>query len=141
MKDTVKYGQELLDIEIPDGIDLSVLLPREIDAGPAGEEEIVRNALAAPIGSGRVRDEIKPGDKVCILTNDITRLTRSHIYIPILVAELNQAGIPDQDITILFANGMHSGMGEAGMISLITEDIYRRVHVFQHNCEDRKSVV
>lgn len=27
MKDTVKYGHELLDIEIPDGIDLSVLLP------------------------------------------------------------------------------------------------------------------
>ncbi len=135
MKDSVKYGRERLEIEIPDGVDVTVMLPKEIKATGSTEEEIVQNALSSPIGSGKVGDEIKPGDKVCVLTNDITRLTRSHIYIPILVEELNRAGVPDEDITILFANGMHSGMSEEGMISLITEDIYRRVHVFQHNCE------
>ena len=96
----------------------------------------MEDALAHPIGAGLLAEEIHAGDTVCILTNDITRLTRSHIYIPILVRELNKAGVPDGDITILFANGMHSAMTEEQMCSLITEDIYRRVTVVQHDCEE-----
>ena len=95
----------------------------------------MEDALAHPIGAGLLAEEIHAGDTVCILTNDITRLTRSHIYIPILVRELNKAGVPDGDITILFANGMHSAMTEEQMCSLITEDIYRRVTVVQNDCE------
>ena len=136
MKDKVKYGHELLDIEIPEGTDLSILLPKQHPTGVRSEEEIVEDALAHPIGAGLLAEEIHAGDTVCILTNDITRLTRSHIYIPILVRELNKAGVPDGDITILFANGMHSAMTEEQMCSLITEDIYRRVTVVQHDCEE-----
>ncbi len=96
----------------------------------------MEDALAHPIGAGLLAEEIHAGDTVCILTNDITRLTRSHIYIPILVRELNKAGVSDGDITILFANGMHSAMTVEQMCSLITEDIYRRVTVVQHDCEE-----
>ena len=134
MRDQVKYGQELLDIEIPEGLDVKVMLPKEVEARELTEEQIVREALNHPIGSGFLKDEIKKGDKVCVLTNDITRLTRSHIYIPILVEELNRCGVTDDEITILFANGMHSAMSKEQMISLITEDIFNRVHVYQHDC-------
>lgn len=134
MKDQVKYGKELLELEIPDGVDLTVMRPREEAAAVLSEEAVVRAALLHPVGSGHLNQEIRPGDSVCILTNDITRLTRSHIYIPILVEELNRIGVPDQDITLLFANGMHSAMTEEQMVSLITEDIYRRVRVVQHDC-------
>ncbi|MCI8269423.1 MAG: nickel-dependent lactate racemase [Lachnospiraceae bacterium] len=134
MKDKIKYGSELLDIEIPEGVDLKIMLPKEQEGSGLTEGEIIEEALMHPIGSGFLSDEIKAGDKVCILTNDITRLTRSHIYIPILVNKLNQCGIPDEDITILFANGMHSNMSQEQMIQLITEEIYHRVHVEQHDC-------
>lgn len=134
MKDKIKYGNEQLEIEIPDSVHVTVMLPKEHEEKTVTEEQIVLDALKHPIGSGPLGDEVKKGDRVCILTNDITRLTRSHIYIPILVNELNNIGIPDEDITILFANGMHSGMSEEQMISLITEDVYRRVKVCQHDC-------
>lgn len=136
MKDKIKYGSEMLDIEIPEGTDVQVMLPKESPNDGRSEEQIIRDALVNPIGSGMLGDEVKKGDKVCILTNDITRLTRSHVYIPILVSELNKCGVPDDDITILFANGMHSEMTEEQMKSLITEEIYGRVHVYQHNCVD-----
>ncbi|MGN0659326.1 MAG: nickel-dependent lactate racemase [Emergencia sp.] len=140
MKDKIKYGHQLLDIEIPEKGHLEIMLPRE-DQVTAGEEEIVREALKHPVGTGLLEEEVRAGDKVCILTNDITRLTRSQVYIPVLVEELNKAGVPDEDITILFANGMHSGMSEEQMIELITEDIYRRVNVFQHDCVDSPCVL
>ena len=40
MKDKVKYGHELLDIEIPEGTDLSILLPKQHPTGVRSEEEI-----------------------------------------------------------------------------------------------------
>lgn len=134
MKDKIKFGSELLDIEISDGTDIEIMLPKEQEKREITEDAIVWEALKNPIGSGSLAAEIKRGDRVCILTNDITRLTRSHIYIPILVEELNKIGIPDQDITILFANGMHSGMSEEQMTDLITREVYERVQVYQHDC-------
>ena len=136
MKDKIKYGTEMLTIEIPDDAALKVMLPKEVEHDGRSEEQIVRDAIFHPIGCGLLGDEIKKGDQVCILTNDITRLTRSHIYIPILVKELNLCGVPDDDITILFANGMHSGMSEAQMKQLLTEEIYDRVKVYQHDCNN-----
>lgn len=134
MNDKIKYGKEYLDIEIPDNVNIEIMLPKEYEGNGLTEEQIVEKALEHPIGSGFLGDEIKAGDKVCILTNDITRLTRSQIYIPILVNELNKCGVSDDDITILFANGMHSGMSLEQMHQLITEKIYNRVHVYQHDC-------
>lgn len=140
MEDKVKFGREYLPISIPAYYSVDTMLPREIES-LAGEAELVRMALDNPIGTGRLCDVIDADDKVCILTNDITRLTRSQIYIPILVDELNRCGVSDDRITILFANGMHSGMSEEEMISLITEDIYRRVNVYQHNCKSDEFVL
>ena len=52
MKGKVKYGHELLDIEIPEGTDLSILLPKQHPTGVRSEEEIVEDALAHPLGPG-----------------------------------------------------------------------------------------
>ncbi len=112
MKDKVKYGHELLDIEIPKGLTSASCCQSSTPPHSLGGGD--RGGRAGPsIGAGLLAEEIHAGDTVCILTNDITRLTRSHIYIPILVRELNKAGVPDGDITILFADGMHSAMTES----------------------------
>ena len=29
MKDKIKYGNEMLDIEIPEGVDVKIMLPKE----------------------------------------------------------------------------------------------------------------
>ena len=65
--------------------------------------------------------------------NDITRLTKSEVFVPIIIEELNRAGIPDKDITILFANGLHKAMTEGEMQRIIGEEIYGRVNIVQHD--------
>ena len=77
---------------------------------------------------------VKPGSKVCLLVNDITRLTKSDLFVPALVDELNACGIPDSDITVLFANGMHEQMSEADMRRIISDAAYERVNIVQHDC-------
>ena len=82
------------------------LLPRA--AIPAGDETaVVRDALEHPIGTAPLREIVHPGERVAIVVNDITRLTRTDLMLPPIVDTLNAAGIPDRDIFIVFALGIH----------------------------------
>ena len=51
---------------------LGVLEPNAVKADLAGEAA-VRRALAEPIGTPRLRDIVRPGEKIAIVTSDITR--------------------------------------------------------------------
>jgi lactate racemase len=77
-------------------------------ADPAGA--IIRS-LEAPIGALPLHELAKPGDKVAILVGD--RMTdwligaREHLALPIF-DHLNQLGVRDEDITVVYACGMHA---------------------------------
>jgi nickel-dependent lactate racemase len=49
----------------------------------------------------------RPGDKVCIVFTDITRASPDYVLVPPVLAELEAAGIHDEDITLLCGIGLH----------------------------------
>lgn len=101
--------------------------------------EHIEYALDHPIGAGPLEEAVRPGDKVCILISDITR--RWHqpsAYLPILVERLNRAGIPDRDILILCATGTHSRQTREEQVSLVGEELYRRIRFRDHQCDDKE---
>ena len=101
--------------------------------------EHIEYALDHPIGAGPLSEAVHPGDKVCIVISDTTRRWQQpSTYLPILVERLNQAGIPDKDILILCATGTHRQQTEKEHISLVGEDLYRRIQFRDHNCDDKE---
>ena len=101
--------------------------------------EHIEYALDHPIGAGPLSEAVHPGDKVCIVISDTTRRWQQpSTYLPILVERLNQAGIPDKDILILCATGTHRQQTEEEHISLVGEDLYRRIQFRDHNCDDKE---
>ena len=130
----IKYGGQHVQVEIPDRLSPDVILPRHQKSSELSSAEIIRAALDHPIGADTLKNSVKPGSKVCLLVNDITRLTKSDLFVPALVDELNACGIPDSDITVLFANGMHEQMSEADMRRIISDAAYERVNIVQHDC-------
>ena len=72
-KHQMKFDREVVEVEIPDSDLLGILRSREVPCAPT-EEEAVREALANPIGAPRLKDIVRPGEKVCIVTCDTTRL-------------------------------------------------------------------
>jgi nickel-dependent lactate racemase len=84
--------------------------------------------------------DFKPGERVVIVTSDITRYTGSEIYLPLLVDRLNMAGIPDHDIEILIALGIHRKQTEAEHKKILGP-LYRRIKVTDHECDDRGKLV
>lgn len=126
------FGKEQIKLQIPDDRLLKVLSPNETEPGPTGEEE-VRRALHSPIGSAPLGELVSPGQKAVIVTSDITRPMPSYLVLPPVIEELNAGGIPDEDITVVFALGSHRPHTEEEMKHLAGEEIFSRVR-----CVDSK---
>lgn len=106
MKLSFGFGTGTQEVEVPDKNLLGVLHANEVELGLTGEAE-VRRALAEPIGSPRLREIVRPGEKIAIITSDITRPMPTYKVMPALLDELYAAGIQREDITLVFALGSH----------------------------------
>lgn len=137
----MKLGYDRKEIEFtPESGRLKgILLPNAVEVALTGEAE-VRRALDAPIGARRIEELVKPGEKVCIVTSDITRPMPSYIALPPLIERLNGAGIPDKDILIVFGLGSHRAHTEEEKIRLVGENIYGRIECVDSDPDDCKYV-
>ncbi len=59
---------------------------------------------------------VNKGEKIVIITSDVTRPVPSKILLPYLLEELALAGVEFQDITCRFALGSHPSHTEAEKI-------------------------
>ena len=132
----IPYGKNRLQLSM--GGDR--LTPR--DAEPIADEAgAVADALGNPIGTSPLRDIVHPGERVAIVVNDITRLTRTDLMLPPLLAALNAAGVPDRDIFIVFALGIHRRQTDEERKFIVGEEIHRRIRCFDHIATDDANLV
>jgi len=112
---------------------LGVIEPRE-KAGVKDPCSEIERALSEPIGTKRLSEIAKSGDKVAIVVDDMTRATPSHIMVPPVLDELNRAGIKDEDVTIIFGCGTHRPVKPEEMKTLVGEETLKRVKAISHDC-------
>lgn len=106
MKIEVGFGTGTQSVEIPDRNILSILTPNAVPVDLMGPDEVKR-ALAAPIGSAPLRELVRPGKKIAVITSDITRPVPTWDIMPALLDELYAGGAKAEDITLYFALGSH----------------------------------
>ena len=100
------FGTSTQEVEVPEKNLMGELHANPVPTGLTGEAE-VRRALAEPIGSPRLGEIVKPGEKIAIVTSDITRPMPTYKVMPALLDELYAAGVRREDITLVFALGSH----------------------------------
>ena len=106
MKLEFGFGQGKQVVELPEENLMGVLHANEVPVGLTGEDA-VRAALDAPIGAPPIEAVVRPGEKLAIVTSDITRPCPSWVILPPLLDRLYAAGIKKEDITLVFALGSH----------------------------------
>jgi nickel-dependent lactate racemase len=132
----LKYGSQTFTADLPEAL----LLHTALDRPNAGPQALVRQALAAPIGTPPLEQIVKPGERVVIVTSDITRATGSEIYLPILVETLNRCGIPDRNIRIVIGLGIHRRQ-TSDEHRKILGPLAGRIEVSDHDCDDTLQLV
>ena len=136
MKIRLAYGEEGLDISLPDYLNIDVLEPEYREALP-DQAAAIEDALLSPIDSRPLRDLVKQSDTVGIVINDITRPMPYKIILPILLRELG--GIPDEQILLFNATGTHRPNTDAELAEMLGEDILSRYRIIQNDAGDRSS--
>lgn len=131
----LKYGSQTITFELA-AASLAAATPEMLPEAAAE----VRRALAEPIDSPPLSAIVKPGERIVIVTSDITRYTASEIYLPILVEELNSAGVVDDNIEIVIALGIHRKQS-AEEHSKILGPLFGRIKVYDHECDDPAQLV
>ena len=135
MKLSFRLGQRTESIDIEDSRLLHELMPSNLPEG-CDEQALVKEALENPVASARLSEIVKPGETVAIVTSDITRPCPSWKILPALIAELNDGGVRDEDITVYFALGSHRPSTVEEMKHLAGEEIYARVRCLDSNPDD-----
>ena len=129
------YGKGKQELSVPDENLIGVLTPNKVEA-PASEEAAVKRALLEPIGSPRLRDIVKPGEKIAIVTSDITRPMPTYKVMPSLLDELNSAGVNPKDVTLVFALGSHRRHTEEEMRHLAGERAFAEINLADSDVDD-----
>ena len=106
MKLEFGFGEGVQAVEVPNRNLLGVLMANEVPKGLTNEAEVAR-ALAHPIGTPRLGEIVHPGEKIAIVTSDITRPCPTWRIMPALLDELYAAGCRREDIALVFALGSH----------------------------------
>ena len=104
-------------------------------AAAGSEDDLVRAAMAAPIGTPTLC-ELAAGKKTCtIIISDHTRPVPSKHIIPFMLEELRR-GSPDIQITLLVATGFHRPSSAEELAGKLGQDIVDRERIVVHDCRD-----
>jgi nickel-dependent lactate racemase len=126
--------EQIASAQVPDANVMGVYEPRAI--GEIDEEDVLARVFDEPYGAPRLRDAVKPTDRVLILIEDGTRGTPVPRLLKRVVGELWEAGVLDRQIRLLTAQGTHRKMPDAELRQKLGE-FYGRFIVSQHDWLDR----
>jgi len=138
MKVSVPYGGRRIAFGIPKKNLLVVASPKVRRV--RNDLQMIKKALANPIGSKRLSELARPESKVAIAVTDSTRPVPNSKILPLVLGELEESGVKDANITVIIATGMHRQNTEEEIKRNIGEKAAKRYRVVNHNPEDRANI-
>lgn len=103
----IPYLHDTMPLAVPRSNFKTLIAPRNGNGNfSRSEEEILRDALASPIGSPALRDLARGRQRITLVTSDHTRSMPSRKTLPILLEEIRR-GNPEAEITLLIGTGLH----------------------------------
>jgi len=128
-KISLPYGHATKVIEVPEENLAWVEGPKPVPPVP-DLKQAVETAIRNPIASPSLAELVaRYGRRTLILVDDSTRNTPQALILPILIGELNAAGVADGDITIVIALGTHRRMSREELCARVGESVFQRVAV------------
>jgi len=127
------YGKTEVCARIPTRNLLGTIEGKEKPGVADVKAEILR-ALNEPIASKPLNEIVKPDHKIAIVVDDMTRPAPTKQMLPPLLEVLNQIGVKDENITIIFGCGTHRAVKPEEAVNILGADIANRYRHISHDC-------
>jgi len=133
---TLPWGNEPIRLKLPEAWTLAGVLEPSSLPGVADPAEETRRSLAAPVGSARLAERVKPGMKIAVVVDDGSRPTPVGGIFPALMQELQDGGISLDQVTVVPALGLHRAMTGEELEQRIGAGWLSRVKWESPDCDD-----
>ncbi len=135
MKLAFGIAKEIQEVEVRDDLVLDVLTASEF-VSDKDERQLVEEALSAPVSSPALEEIVKPGQKIAIVSSDITRPMPTWKVMPALLDRLYAAGASPEDITLVLALGSHRPHTEEERRHLAGDRAFSEIRVIDSDPDD-----
>jgi nickel-dependent lactate racemase len=137
---TFPYGKETLNCTIPDDRFKGELVSQMHHyKATSSQEELVKQALAHPIGTPKLSVMAEGKKNVVIIASDHTRPVPSKVIIPPMLAEIRK-GSPNAKITILIATGFHRETTREELENKFGAEIAKKETIVIHDSDSKDTV-
>src|SRR5512133_500689 len=138
MRIDLAFGKTGLPVDLPEGFRYRVLEARSATPldNPA---RALETALDAPEGKPPLLELARGKRSAASSVGDITRPAPNSQVLPPVLARLERAGIPRENITILIATGLHRPATAAEIREICGEEIAATGRVVKHAARDLAS--
>ncbi|MGC8834374.1 MAG: nickel-dependent lactate racemase [Armatimonadota bacterium] len=136
---SVPFGVSEVVFSVPRGMRVSVLKSNSLPTLP-NVSEAVRKALQNPTASPRLSELARSAGNAVIVVTDNTRACPDHLLVPPILSELNEGGIPDENIRIIIGIGMHRPLSRLEAQDKLGRDICERIQVINPQPDDPSSL-
>ena len=126
------YGNTTLELDLPEAWNVEYC-PMRGGALPRLSLKQMETAILNPVGSHHLKDLAKGKKRVVIIFDDMTRPTKVSELLPVILRELDQAGVQEADITFVCSLGTHGALTMNEFRKKLGQDILERFRVFNHN--------
>ena len=140
MRVKLAYGRHGLWVDLPDGVPVTVIQPRQVP-GFDDEAAALLAALRAPVGSPPLSSLPGLGGTIAVVFSDLTRPMPNDRVLPVLLGELERAGVADERIVLINALGTHRPQTGDELQRMLGSELVRRYRILQHNARDGASLV
>lgn len=148
MRVRLAYGQEGLEVHLPETEGFQGVLRGRTVPSLAAPEQALCQALREPIGSAPLGERVRaktqaggPGTRAVVVISDITRPVPNALLLPPVLQTLEQNGVAREAITLLVATGIHRPNEGEELIRLLGREIAARYRVDNHRSKQRDEMV
>jgi nickel-dependent lactate racemase len=134
------HSKTTLKFDLPPGMRGAVAASNPVPP-VADAETAIADALAHPVGSPRLRELARPGQRACITFTDVTRASPDQLLVPALLRELEAAGVRNEDVTLLCATGMHRPSTPAEKAAKLGAEVIARYRVIDNEPQNPAALV
>jgi nickel-dependent lactate racemase len=124
------YGKEEFEWPLPPDW---TLVDARMQGAPTLSDAQLQAALAHPIGRPPLRQLAQGRRDAVIAIDDLTRPTEAYRILPLILAELNAAGLRDDQIQVIVSLGTHRPLTRVDLRKKVGEAVLGRVRVYNHN--------
>jgi nickel-dependent lactate racemase len=140
MKIEIPFGKERIKLNIPDKSILDII-SGEDSSFKLDEDKIIMQALKNPIKSEKLSEIARGKKSASIIASDITRPCPSYKFLPRLVEQLNEGGIENKNIRVIFGTGIHRKHSEDEKRRLAGDYVYENIETIDSDASTKSKLI